>query len=245
MHPLIGITAYRRSWPETGWPYDVCYAQNARAVEQAGGLPVLIPCHLQPETLRALYQRLDAVLLPGGGDIDPMHYEAQAHPLTTHIDDARDATELSIARWALDDDLPILGICRGNQVLNVAAGGTLIQDIPSSLTTDLIHSIPYSTPRSHRSHSVEIDASSRLASILGTTRVDVNSLHHQSVEKTGQSVKVTAHAPDGVVEAIEIPDKRFVVGVQWHPEDMNDDDAMQRLFNAFVQAARDTMRSSR
>jgi putative glutamine amidotransferase len=200
----------------------------------------LIPTGLDETTLRALYERLDAVLLPGGPDVDPTYYGAERHPLTVTIDDLRDELELTVARWAVRDDLPIFGICRGHQVLNVALGGTLVQDIPDQLGSPLIHDIPDDTPRSTRVHDVTIDGDSRLASILGETPVQVNSLHHQSVEKVAPNVVVTAHSPDGVVEALEAPDRHFVLSVQWHPEDLyQDDEAMLRLFTAFVQAARE------
>jgi putative glutamine amidotransferase len=156
------------------------------------------------------------------------------------IDDLRDELELTVARWAVRDDLPVFGICRGHQVLNVALGGTLVQDIPEQLGSPLTHDIPDGTPRSTRIHDVTIDQNSRLASILGETQIHVNSLHHQSVEKVAPNVVVTAHSPDGVVEAIEAPDRHFVLSVQWHPEDLyQDDEAMLRLFTAFVQAARE------
>lgn len=235
---MIGITSADQ-YQDGKW-YQRAYAPNSQAIARAGGLPVLIPTGLDEATLRALYERLDAVLLPGGPDVDPAHYGSERHPLTVTIDDLRDKLELTVARWAVRDDLPVFGICRGHQVLNVALGGTLVQDIPDQLGSPLIHDIPDGTPRSTRVHDVTIDSDSRLAGVLGSTRLLVNSLHHQSVEQVASGAVVTAKSPDGVVEALEVPDRHFALSVQWHPEDLyQDDEAMLRLFTAFVQAARE------
>jgi putative glutamine amidotransferase len=235
--PLIGITA--ASFVVKGKPYHRGYAPNVAAIAAAGGLPVYVPPGLDDETLRELYERLDGLLLPGGPDVRPSVYGQPQHPMTLVIDDPRDALELTLARWAAEDDLPVLGICRGHQVLNVALGGTLVQDIPSQVETTLKHDQPDGLPRANRLHTVEIAEDSHLASILSETRLSVNSLHHQSVAEVAPGVKVTATAPDGVVEALEIPGKPFVLSVQWHPEDLYaEDPAMARLFEAFVSAAR-------
>ncbi len=239
MQPFIGITTGIR-FSDDGWRYYGAYAPNATAIERAGGLPVLIPCGLRQETLRAIYERMDAVLIPGGGDVDPSRYGADRHPLTDRIDPDRDQTEMTVARWAVEDDLPLFGICRGHQVMNVAMGGTLVQDIPSQMDTTIAHNMAKELPRSAHGHEVCIKPDSRLAEIIGSTVVAVNSYHHQSVEQPAPIATVTAYAPDGVVEAIEHPDRRFVLSVQWHPEDMaGDEEAMQRLFDAFVDAARE------
>ncbi len=235
--PLIGITA--ASFVVKGKPYHRGYAPNVAAIAAAGGLPVYVPPGLDDETLRELYERLDGLLLPGGPDVRPSVYGQPQHPMTLVIDDPRDALELTLARWAAEDDLPVLGICRGHQVLNVALGGTLVQDIPSQVETTLKHDQPDGLPRANRLHTVEIAEDSHLASILSETRLSVNSLHHQSVAEVAPAVKVTATAPDGVVEALEVPGKPFMLSVQWHPEDLYaEDPAMARLFEAFVSAAR-------
>lgn len=239
MRPLIGITS--ADFIENGKLYHRGYAPNAQAIADAGGLPVYVPTGLDEAVLRELYERLDAVLLPGGPDVDPAYYGAERHPETKVIDDARDALELTLARWTYADDRPLFGICRGHQVMNVAFGGTLIQDIPSEVETDYLHDTPSSQPRSTLQHEVELNADSRIASILGSTRVAVNSLHHQSVQRPAPGVVIAGYSPDGVVEALEAPDKRFVLSVQWHPEDLyGSDDAMRRLFESFVQAARES-----
>jgi putative glutamine amidotransferase len=244
VRPLIGITTAETE--EQGKPYHRSYARNAWAIADAGGLPVYIPTGLDETVLRELYERLDAVLLPGGPDVDPEYYGAQRHPETRIIDDARDTLELTLARWTYADDRPLFGICRGHQVMNVAFGGTLIQDIPSEVVTDLPHATPDTMPRGTIRHEVAIAPESRLAAILGRTQVGVNSLHHQSVERAAPGVMVTGYSPDGVVEALEVPDKQFVLSVQWHPEDLYpDDDGMKRLFESFVSAARETANRKR
>ena len=238
MPPLVGITTGIFVHPTRGWEYNRVYVPVIRAVTDAGGLPVLIPVSVNDEVLHGIYGRLDAILLPGGGDVRPSVYGAETHPLTHYIDDARDHVEIQLAQWAARDDLPLMGICRGNQVMNVAFGGTLVQDIPSQIETTFQHDISEGMPRDTLLHEVEIDPTSRLASIVGETRWKVNSLHHQSVERPAPSLCVTAHAPDGVVEGLEMPDKKFVLSVQWHPEDLYEHDpAMTRLFRAFVEAA--------
>lgn len=240
MKPLIGITAYTRAWPDTGWPYDASYAQNARAIELAGGLPVLIPAQIELETLRQIYERVDGILLPGGEDVDPRHYAQQAHESVKRLNPTRDRAELALARWAVEDDLPALGICRGIQVLNVALGGTLVQDIPSMVASELIHDIEPGEPRSKRMHTVHIDSESRLGKLLDVEDVMVTSLHHQAIETLASQARVSAHAPDGIVEAIELPEARFILAVQWHPEDMLDEAAMRRIFAGFVEATKST-----
>jgi putative glutamine amidotransferase len=244
--PLIGITAYDYYRSPMGWRYDVCYGRNAVAIEQAGGLPVLIPSNLTVESLREIYERLDGVLLPGGGDISPDRYNEEAQTKLYDVSENRDKTEISLMQWSVEDDVPIFGICRGIQVMNVAMQGSLVQDIPSSIETDLRHSIKVpDEPRSKILHDVHIVSDSRLASIIGQTQIRVNSIHHQSIKALAPALQATARADDGIIEGVEIPDKTFVLGVQWHPEDMVDDDArMVNLFKSFVEAAQRKLQSS-
>lgn len=243
MQPLIGITCAEWAREDNGWVYNRIYQPIALGVARAGGLPVLIPTRLDEAQLRGIYDRLDGVLLPGGPDVDPAHYGEAHHPRLGLIDAHRDAIELPLARWAAADDLPLFGICRGHQAVNVALGGSLVQDIPSQLSTTIAHDQPDDVPRSRHAHPVQIDPGSRLAQVMGATTALVNSLHHQSVAQVAPGMCVTAYAPDGVIEAMEVPDRHFLLTVQWHPEDMADhDEAMQRLFDAFVDAARARMR---
>ncbi len=241
--PLIGITAYPVANPDYGWQYDASYAGNARAIERAGGLPVLIPATVAESTLRAIYERLDGVMLPGGGDVDPALYTTEErHPTVHKVSDERDRAEMALTRWAYEDNLPAFGICRGIQVMNVALGGTLVQDIPSQVNTELLHDLPNDQPRSTLLHDVQIEQDSQLGSILGDIQVRVNSLHHQAVGAIAPLVKLAARATDGVIEAFEVPNKDFIMAVQWHPEDLIDNDPrMLKLFEAFVAAARERM----
>jgi len=241
--PLIGIVTSSHTG-ENGVPCNRIYAQPALDIADAGGLPVYIPTRLDEATLRALYERLDGVLLPGGADIRPSRYgAAEIHPKVYGIDDPRDEAEIALARWAVEDDRPLFGICRGHQVINVALGGTLIQDIPSQIATPLVHDLPDDQPRDTLLHEVRIEPDSKLARILGTTQIRVNSLHHQAVDTPAPGLKVTAFSPDEIIEGVEMPNRRFALSVQWHPEDMYigsypESEPMRRLFAAFIDAAR-------
>ncbi len=238
MKPFIGIPAYTHTYSETGRPYYRGYVPIVHAVEQAGGIPFLIPYDLEDTNLRALYRRIDGLLLPGGGDIHPRFFGDEAPHPSTNIEEARDEAEIKLIRWAADDDMPMLGICRGCQIMNVALGGTLIQDIPSQIATDIAHDFPNSRPRGLTAHPVTIVAESRLAQIVGEAQIMVNSWHHQVIDKLAPGAVLAAQSPDELVEAFEIPSKRFVISVQWHPEDMiADDEASRKLFRAFIRAA--------
>lgn len=212
------------------------------AVEVAGGAPVMIPHDVDRDALRRIYARLDGVVLSGGGDVDPTCYGAQTvSPYTMGVDLQRDEAELQLVRWALDDGKPLLAICRGIQVLNVALGGTLIQDIREERPGALRHEAASDAWFTRLSHDVLVDPASRLYTILGIDdrRLPVNSLHHQALDSLGEGLAVAAHAEDGIVEGVEVPGLPFAVGVQWHPEALVDQHPpMRRLFEALVGAAR-------
>jgi putative glutamine amidotransferase len=183
---------------------------------------------------------IDGVLLTGGEDIEPSLYSEDRHPTTRDAEPGRDALELAIARRAMDADLPLFAICRGLQVLNVAGGGTLVQDIPSEIGHLISHD--QREPRDFEAHTVRVKPGSKLSQALaaeidehGETRV--NSRHHQAVGTLAPDMDVTAVAPDGITEAIERPDRRFCVGVQWHPENFHASGRFSGLFEAFVQSA--------
>lgn len=208
------------------------------ALEAAGAASVLFPLDLSLETMRILYDRVDAIFLAGGGDLNPACYHAAKHEKTEGLDDLRDAAELIYARWALEEGKPLLGVCRGVQTLNVAAGGTLIQDIATFCPNAIRHQYYPEFPREYVAHDVETLQGTRLSNILGSS-ARVNSFHHQAVDQLAQGFRVAAYAPDGVIEAIEREDDdAFVVGVQWHPESLiYSDPSMHALFRAFVDAA--------
>jgi putative glutamine amidotransferase len=206
------------------------------ALAEAGAAPSLIPLlDDQPDTLRALYDRLDGVFIAGGVDLDPGGYGEAGHRLLGRIDPPRDRVELLFTRWAVADGKPLLGVCRGLHIINVEAGGTLFQDcadqIPGALKHDYFPTQGWA--RDHLAHEVAVRPGSRLAAIVGEPTIRVNSMHHQAVQRLGGGLVSTAHASDGVVEALERPDHPFLLGVQWHAEMLAD----RRLFTAFVEAA--------
>jgi putative glutamine amidotransferase len=200
------------------------------ALRRAGAIPVLIPP--QPENAAEVVDGLDGLLLAGGDDCDPAAYGEQRHPtVEATMDPRRQENDLALAKLSREKGLPTLGICLGVQVMNVAAGGTLIQHIES----DIDHA---SEPSDRHRHEVAIDGGTRLAAILGQRELDVNSSHHQAIRDVGGGLRVTAHAPDGIVEGLEDPRHPFYVGVQWHPEDMSGERSASAIFGAFVEAAR-------
>jgi putative glutamine amidotransferase len=233
VRPLIGITCATHA-TGGGRPLFGLYQSYARAVAAAGGAPVLIPSlgSCETESLRSLFESLDGLLLPGGADIQPGAYGAEPHPRLGGVDPTLDETELQLARWALSEDLAVLGICRGQQTLNVAAGGTLYQDIPSELPQSLTHRVE---PRDAIAHDIEVESDSRLADLLGATQVPVNSLHHQAVREVARGFEVVARAPDGIIEGLERPGHPFAVSVQFHPEELVPGHAAsERLFECFI-----------
>jgi putative glutamine amidotransferase len=207
------------------------------ALTAAGALPVILPLALDRETLRELYERLDGLFMAGGGDVSPACYHRAVHPLTDGIDHLRDETELLMLRWALEDGKPILGVCRGSQTLNVAAGGTLIQDVDSYIPNAIRHQYFPEKPRSYVAHDVDTVAGTQVAKVLGGI-AHVNSFHHQAVEQVAPGFVVAAYAPDGVIEAIEYQGAQYAIAVQWHPEGLVDtDSSMLALFQSFVAAS--------
>jgi len=227
--PVIGVTRCSR--------LDDYVASVERSGARARVLEV-------SESPRTVLETIDGVLLTGGGDVDPAFYGENRHETVEDAEPGRDEFELDLARRAMEDDVPVLAICRGAQVLNVAAGGTLVQDIPTAVTTELTHSL--TEPKNCVAHDITVDVDSRLHSALGAAvsaacACRVNSRHHQSVRKLGRNLKASAMAPDGVIEGIEAPDAAFCLGVQWHPENFWRTGEFKPLFDAFVAAARDRM----
>jgi putative glutamine amidotransferase len=228
-HPVIGLTTYGRN-ADGRFSLPGEYVD---AVRRAGGMPLLIPpgeAHWQ-----ALLERIDAFVLTGGGDIDPRHYGGRVHELNYGIDHERDHLELAIARWLIDSGTPTLGICRGAQILNIVEGGSLIEHIPDEVGESILHRAP---PRDPTAHGIRIQHGSRLRQVLGQDEVEAASWHHQALRKVARSFAVSASAPDGIVEAIEMPDHPWLIAVQWHPElTAAQDPCQQRLFDTLVRAA--------
>jgi len=226
--PVIGITTYvtRAKWSHWELEAALVPADYVRAVERAGGRALLVPPSDDgvDETLDAL----DGLILSGGSDLDPELYGQEAHAETSDVTRKRDTAELALLEAALERDMPVLAICRGSQVLNVARGGDLVQHLP-----DVIGDEKHKhTPGTFADHDVSVEDGSRLASVLGE-RAPVKSHHHQGFGKVGQGLRVVAHADDGTIEAVEDPTHRFALGVLWHPEAGED----ARLFEELVREA--------
>jgi len=233
MKPLIGIGSDVQTAPGKR-DRAFAYTTYIDSLRKAGAIPVVIPP--QPENAADIVEELDGILLAGGDDCDPAAYGEQRHPSVEPMDPRRQNNDLSIARAARERGIPTLGICLGLQMMNVAAGGTLMQDIESEMKTEIEH---VSEPEDRARHDVRLESGTRLASILGGGRdINVNSSHHQAIKGIGRGFRVTAKAPDGIVEGLEDPEHPFYVGVQWHPEDMGGEKSASALFGAFVEAAR-------
>ncbi len=220
------------------------YAQSEgylSAITQAGGIPFLIPLNLDRPALRRLYDLSQGILLPGGGDIAPELCYQEPHATLSDVQPDRDELEITLSRWAAAEGKPLLGICRGIQVMAVAGGGTLCQDLPSQMPEAKLHNYGYlngNSPTWHDLvHEVRLSPDSRLAQILQTTSLWVNSLHHQAVQNVAEPFAITGRSSDGVVEVIELADHRFWCGVQWHPEVLLAEHvSARRLFEAFIEA---------
>lgn len=229
MRPLIGITSYAEEIRWGVWSEDAALVPLAyvRAVEHAGGRPLVVPP--SKDGLEETLDALDGVIFSGGGDLDPELYGAEAHAATDVPRKERDAAELRLLEAALERDMPVLAICRGSQLLNVARGGDLVQHLPESVG----HEQHRHEPGSFSDHDVKVEADSRLGGLLGD-RAPVKSHHHQGYGRIGSGLREVAWAEDGVVEGLEDADKRFALGVLWHPEEGED----FALFQGLVDEAR-------
>jgi putative glutamine amidotransferase len=213
-----------------------------RALLEAGCAPVMIPIIDDEDRLRAIYDRLDGILFPGGGDVAPRVYGEAPITGLDDVEEPRDWTELTLARWAFADRLPTLGICRGQQLINVALGGSLYQDLRQQGVTSVEHSGADGRERSKLVHRVRLDPDSRLAQLIDETEVEVNSLHHQAVKAAAPPLRIVGRSEDGVVEALESGDHGFLISVQWHPEEITMLPWVRRLFSGFARAASDGVR---
>ncbi len=231
--PLIGISSYARDGGDP--PAFTLPCGYVDAVRLAGAVPVVLP---PGETNAAkLLDVVDGLVLAGGGDIAPATYGAEPHEKLYSLSTERDQFELDLAHAALErQDVPVLCICRGLQILNVARGGTLHQHVPDLVGDSVLHRLP---PRQPGRHPVRIEADSRLGRILGVTETEVCSWHHQAVDRLGRGLKPVAWAEDGIVEALDLDDHPWCVAVQWHPEMQIDDRTQQKLFAALIDAARE------
>lgn len=233
--PIIGITLdSEEPGGYSKFPWYAVRKNYAEAVARAGGLPVFLPHHAGDAS--AYLDAIDGLVVTGGAfDVDPALFGDAARHATVKLKEQRTAFELAIVKGALERDLPLLGICGGQQLLNVALGGTLIQHIPDEVPNALAHEQP--NPRNERGHDVAITPGTRLSLIVGAREMPVNSAHHQAVKGVGPGIVIDAVAPDGVIEGIEDQSRRFCIGVQWHPEfAVNPGD--ERLFGALIEASR-------
>lgn len=234
--PLIGITS---SLIKNKSGSLMCQAGQAyiNAVQNAGGIPLILPVGMDARSRADILPRLDGILFSGGGDIDPQRFNGKPHAKIQGISPERDEMEFSLLATALDAGKPLLAICRGIQVLNVALGGDLFTHIQDQWTPSLKHDWYPKFPRDKIAHTVRLTRGSKLHDIFGEDEIQVNSLHHQGIARVGKRLKTTAVAPDGLVEGVEVQDAAFALGVQWHPECLPHDDGMQALFRAFITAS--------
>ena len=240
MRPVIGYATRSTGLADpTAAPRFYNNQSYAQAIAAHGGAPLMIPALVNEDVLATLYGLLDGLLLPGGPDIDPSFYGEVRHE-SVEVDEPLDGTEQYLTRRALEDDVPILGICRGAQVLNVIAGGTLYQDLPTHWSGKTVHSV-YEHGRDYHAHTLEVVPGTDLARLLGgaaSARIGVNTLHHQAVRDLAPGFRANAHADDGLIEGIESQTGTFVLGVQCHPEELyTGAPTWAGLFTAFIEAA--------
>lgn len=246
--PVIGVptqTLQAIDGIPEGLPHS--WVMNHRyflALTSVGAIPWMVPLlHTDEGTLRGIYDRLDGVFIAGGVDIDPESYGAERHALCGRTDPPRDRVEMLFVRWALEEGKPVLGVCRGMQVINVVAGGTLYQDCTEEYAGAIKHDYfpTAGYERDYLAHGIRIEPGTRLHSVFGAESAMVNSMHHQGIRGLGEGLIASAFsADDGLLEALEVDGERFVVGVQWHPEMLIEkDEATARLFSAFIEAARE------
>lgn len=234
-HPLIGVPTFGRN-AEGHFSLPTEFVE---CIRRAGGIAVLMPpgeAHLDQ-----WFETIDGLLIPSGGDIDPDLYEGEHHEAIDDVDTERDHDEVDLIHQAIEAELPLLATCRGMQLLNVALGGDLFAHVPDCVDNAIDHRVSDDTARGFGpvAHEVVLDPGSRLAVVLGTNRIGPMSWHHQSVDEVGDGLVVVAHAADGVIEALEMPEHPWLFAVQWHPEITAADDAIQqRLFDGLVRAAR-------
>ncbi len=239
--PRIGLTASFD--PHSTARLKMCGVRlpYLEAIVEAGGTPIIIPLLKPGRWLHELYLELDGILIPGGGDIHPRFFGQELHPKTGLVCELRDEVEIELARSCASDKKPLLGICRGIQVINVALGGTLHQHIPDQTTGEVAHSRDFeSVSLNEPIHDVSVEQNSILGTLMGSSSVPVNSFHHQAIDKSGKNLWPVASSSDKIIEGIELRNHPFYLGVQWHPELMwqQAGSAWIKLFRGFVEASR-------
>lgn len=245
--PLIGIPTWNDD--SVFYPGVELYGINVSYVStlrKAGALPILVPLHMDRESLRGIFDRLDGIFLAGGGDIAPRVYNSRSREAFDSSDIERDITELTLVKWALEVNMPVLGVCRGIQIINIACGGTLYHDLRSEQLGNVRHDfIGPEYKRDQISHEVTLPESTYLFDIFGgDNRIGVNSMHHQGVAEVGTGLQINATSADGLTEAIKSKEHSFVLGTQWHPEElMKSDTRHEMVFADFLDSAADSWRN--
>jgi putative glutamine amidotransferase len=233
--PVIGITgAYVKRNDHMEGVY--VHHDYHKSVACNGGIPIILP-YITPDVTLETLPLCDGIILSGGEDVDPKFYGQDPHPQLGQTLPERDLVEMAIVDYAIKHNIPILAICRGAQLLNVALGGTLIQDIPTQVKEPIQHS--QTVERCRDTHSVKISEDSKLCKILGSNQIRVNSLHHQAIDTVAKNLRVVASSSDGIIEAVEyIGSSTFTIGVQWHPESMTStNSSMNNLFIQFLRSS--------
>jgi putative glutamine amidotransferase len=241
--PIIGIATQTQAAISGELPRVwIMSHKYVQILSSLGALPWLVPLLPgEPDILRGIYDRLDGVFLAGGVDVDPSRYGEQKHANCGATDTDRDAVELTLVEWALADHKPVLAVCRGFQVLNVACGGTLFQDVssefPAAIKHDYFPTAAGAPSRDYLAHYVTVAPDTRLGRYLGAERVAVNSMHHQGIKLLAPNLVPAAWAPDGLIEGVEGANGQYLLAVQWHPEELTSQPGQRRLFTEFLAAA--------
>jgi putative glutamine amidotransferase len=235
-NPIIAVTTSRNQ-NTSGYSQFSATENDIQSLLRAGACPLMIPPGLHQADILQLMARIDGLMFTGGGDIHPKFYGSVEHPCVEEVDLERDQLELSLLEQCLLRKMPLLGICRGFQLINVGLGGALFEDIQDQKAGAIQHKYFPGWPTDHLAHNVTLEPGKRLAQLFGETQIQVNSLHHQGIRLISEKLEALAHAPDGLIEAFQIRDYPFGMAVQWHPEWMPDDPNMQGLFRSFVEAA--------
>jgi len=236
--PLIGLTTRNLTAPTSDFPMIASPKSYTEILMKTGAIPILVPANLKEEYYMDLLSRLDGIIFTGGGDVDTSRFNGAPHGKVSGLDLERDHSEIAMLMEAQKKELPFMGICRGLQLINVALGGTLYTHIADQLPGALVHDCFPAHPPDYLAHPVEVKAGSRLALVLGTTQIEINSLHHQGIKDLSPEVTPLAWSPDGLVEAIQVPNNPFGLAVQWHPEWLPDDSCSLAFFSSFIESAR-------
>ena len=239
--PLIGITLTPR-YPHPrhskhALPYDRIAHAYVESIQKAGGIPILLPTLLKSDEIKRLRSHLDGILLSGGGDIEITRFNGKPSKTVSDVSPDRDEMEYALVQMSLESNWPLFGICRGMQVINAVMGGTLYTDIPEQYDSKTAHNLPEENGRDYPAHEVRIIEGTRLAAIMEKKLLHVNSFHHQGVLKVAEGLVVNATASDDLIEGLEYPVQRFLIGVQWHPECLQKSSEQRALFETFIHAA--------